>query len=576
MRRFRRSALSLSVHIAFAGVASFSTLASNSVLANEYNATADGVSNYGDLSFQVLNGLNPKDYDTIYWTRPGVFDVWALLDGGTPPYISRLNLDFLFRNVRVEGSSTGDTFTFRGGRSGACPGTCIPDGYELSTHSLTIDNIALSMAPNPIFGDYVEDFIIFNNGGTPGELNLNNGWLKLDNPHGTGAQLSLGGAAVINVTGTENTITAPDGAIGRSFHETKLHLHSGSKVEINGTTDLNMRDFGYLQMASGSKLNIVDSRIVLTKQETASTPNSVIDGGTISISGLFGSDPSSIVLSNPTIKNSIIHIGQNTRFASSTRASGVLQPANFNFEGDNTVTLEIGAAMSGFKGENTDELTGFYFKNGRTDIKGVRDGPFNSRLYVQNIDLDNAHLHYDSVDIENDLEFLSLKNGSTLSHNENNGENLDNLKLLKIEDSSLDSDFLFGLTGLTKMIFNSATIRQTDSRLTRSTSFYFNGIDGFGADTKASATFSGNSVFESRIDPDGKSVGIPIGNPSLPIFTYADALYFTRNQNFSDEASTVNGLSNLTVELNAFAPMPYKLLTKPAALGSAGSAVTPK
>ncbi len=558
MRSFRRSALSLAVHIAVGGLTSFGVFVSNNALANEYNATAAGVNTYGDLTQQVLfNGLKPSDYDTIYWTGPGTFDVWEDLNGGTPPYTGVLGLDSMFRNIRVQGTNTGEIFTFRGGRSAGC-NPCVAEGHNVSTHSLTIDNIAFSMAEYPGGGlvakDYIENFLIYNNGSTPGQLNLNNGHLRLDQSFGTGAQLTLAGAAEINVTGTKNQITAPGGAFGRSTYETKLHLHTGSKLEINGTTELNMRDFGYLQMDQGSELNVVGSKVVLTKQETASTPNSVIDGGTINISGLYGNDPASLVLSTPTIKNSTINIGQNTRFASSTKANGVLQAANFYFEGDNTVTLEIGAAMGGFTGENTDGVTGFYFKNGLTKVKGVRDGSSNSKLYAFDINLDNAHLHYDSVDIQNDLQFLSLENGSTLSHNENNGENLDNLKLLKVDNSSIDSDFDFGLVGLTKMTFNSATIRQTDSRLTRPSSFYFNGIDGFGADAKATATFSGSSVFESRIDPSGKSVGIPTGNPNLPIFTYADALYFTRNKDFSDEASTVNGLANLTVELNAFAP----------------------
>ena len=61
--------------------------------------------------------------------------------------------------------------------------------------------------------DYIENFLIYNNGSTPGQLNLNNGHLRLDQSFGTGAQLTLAGAAEINVTGTKNQITAPGGAL---------------------------------------------------------------------------------------------------------------------------------------------------------------------------------------------------------------------------------------------------------------------------------------------------------------------------------------------------------------------------
>ncbi len=281
---------------------------------------------------EILGGLEPSNYDTIVFKGSGVFDVYENIQGGAAPYTGTLGIDSLFQNIHSEGTGTDQTFSFRGGRSGACL-SCTPNTYTVSTHSLTIDNIAWSLGPNPTTGDYIEDFIIFNKGNLPGEINLNNGYLKLDQAFGSGAQLNFGGAATFNISGIDNKIIAPGGAIGRSLHETKLHLHAGSKLEIGSTTELNMRDFGYLQIDTGSALTIDGSKVVLTKQVTASTPDSVINSSTIEIRGLFGGVPSSLVLSNPTIKNSDITLGQNTRFASSTKATGVLQPSNFNFEG---------------------------------------------------------------------------------------------------------------------------------------------------------------------------------------------------------------------------------------------------
>lgn len=524
-----------------------SLLTSSTLLSQTYDAT--GITSQGDLFYKILQGLKPSDYNTIVFKGSGDFEVFENIQGGVPPYSGTLGVDSLFQNIRFEGSSKSDTFFFNGGRSSPCTTiNCIPYKFSVSTHSLTIDNIAWSLAPDQAYGDYIEDFIINNRGATPGEINLNNGQLKLDQGFGSNAQLYFGGATVFNITGIDNKIIAPGGAINRSIYDTKMHLHAGSKLEVSGTTELNMRDYGYLQMDAGSELEIIDSKVVMTKQATASTNTSVIDSASIGISGLFGSTPSSLVLSNPTIKNSSITLGQNTRFASSTKSNGVLQPANFYFEGDNKITLALGSALAGFSGENTDEITSFNFKNGRTDIIG---SGASSRLFAQTIHMDNAHLYHENVGIQNDLKYLSLSNGSRLSHNENNGESLENLSLLSVVNSTIESDYSIGISAITKATFNNATIKQTDSRLTRPTSFYLNGVD-INADTKATVTFAGNSVFESRIDPAGKDIGIPVGL-TTGFLTYADALYFTRQGNFTDEASSVNGLSNLTVELKPFA-----------------------
>lgn len=525
-------------------------LTSSTLFSQTYDAS--GITTEGDLFYKILQGLKPSDYDTIVFKGPGHFGVYENIQGGVPPYSGTLGVDSLFQNMRFEGNNTSNKFFFEGSRSNACPSiNCIPYKFSVSTNSLTIDNIAWSLAPNSRYGDYIEDFIIFNRNNAPAELNLNNGHLILDQAFGSGAQLKLGGPTVINVKGINNQITAPGGAIGRSIYETKLYLHTNSQLKINGTTDFNMRDFGYLQMDKGSELNIIGSKVVLTKQETATTPSSTIDGGTINISGLYGSLPASLVLSRPIIKNSIINLGHNTRFASSTKKNSIFQAADFTFEGNNSVTLGLGAALSGFINENTEGITSFNFKNGRTSIKGVRDGVTNSKLWAQSMILNNAHLYYESVDIDDDLKFLTMTNGSSLSHNENNGESLESLERLRIVDSSIDSDFTFARNGLMKAVLNNATIKQNDSRLTRPTNFYLNGINGFGSIAKASVTIEGKSVFQSRIDPTGKDIGIPIGITTGTL-SYADSVYFTRNQDFTDETFSVIGLNNLTVELKPF------------------------
>ncbi len=157
-----------------------------------------------------------------------------------------------------------------------------------------------------------------------------------------------------------------------------------------------------------------------------------------------------------------------------------------------------------------------------------------------------------SVAIQDDLEFLGLINGSSLSMMKITEIALSILKTLKVTDSTIQSNYDIGIHAITKSSFVNATIKQSDSRLTESNTFYLNGIDGFSPSTKATVTFSGSNVFESRIDPAGKDIGIPVGI-STGVSTYADSIYFTRYGDFTDETSSVNGLTNLRVELTTFA-----------------------
>ncbi len=136
------------------------------LVADEYDAT--GITTQGDLFAEILGGLEPSNYDTIVFKGSGVFDVYENIQGGAAPYTGTLGIDSLFQNIHSEGTGTDQTFSFRGGRSGACL-SCTPNTYTVSTHSLTIDNIAWSLGPNPTTGDYIEDFIIFNKGNLPGK-----------------------------------------------------------------------------------------------------------------------------------------------------------------------------------------------------------------------------------------------------------------------------------------------------------------------------------------------------------------------------------------------------------------------
>lgn len=371
-------------------------------------------------------------------------------------------------------------------------------------------------------------------------MNLNNGHFQT---FSSPVKINFGSDAVIEVNGTDNIISAPGGAFLPSQFTLQLNVKPNSSLELAGGTDIIARSNGYLTLESGSKLRISDSELLLTRKDS-SGPQSTINGATLEIVGDFGNRPAILYLSDPQFSDSTIILGAEARFSSGIYLNDTdLSSAGFFFSGNNTIKMGTGAQLGGAGGDG--EATVLNFINGLTTIAGPSSG-FDPNVRTRSIELNNATLLYSNVDIASDLWALRIQNESTLN-SLTEGDNFRKLNFLVVEDSTLFGAGFYSEDAVLTARFSNATLKIDDPDITSSTTFYLN---GFSPEIQSTVNFSGsNNTIVSRIDPAGKEVF-----PGTGISNYSDSIYFERFTSFTDNAFSVVGLANVTIQLEAFTP----------------------
>jgi len=519
-----------------------------------------------DLFYDLTDTFTHKVYpniDTLRFSRSS--DFYFVLNraetpgSAAPGFLTSFDENRAYQNLIFENSSPTNTWTLSAHEiSGGNPSLIA----DLRTKSLTLTNTALAFQTRPRVGTQFTDVVgtIGLNAGAPGATAL----LALNNAHIATAgspetKFRFSSDTLISVSGTDNRISAPGGALIPSVFSLELRLSPSSVLDLVGGTEIRAESNGYLTLEQGSTLNIQDSQVFLTrfKDETnlSTESSATIDAATVQISGLFGNPPASLFLSNPQISNSTIVLGNNNRILSLLKSvKADFENGDFFFTGDNSIKLGSGALLSGWA-NGSDSISAFKFSNGKNSIEGT--GSFNAVVRALDISLDSASLEYKNVDFglsntDGDLNFLTLRNQSTFKTVTDISQ-FKNLSYLIVADSTLSGANFYSEDALLKASLTNATLRIEQPSRTSATSFYLKGVDGFGPDGKATVNFSGSNTVVSRIDPAGKDVGID-RSVVTGVNSYSDVVYFTRISSFTDETASVTGLATLTAQLKPFAP----------------------
>lgn len=519
-----------------------STLFSQSFDASQYNVQNDllyGLTNY-------LTKPVDSNVDTLLFKNGGnaFFYFKRNTEGSVAPdTLTLFEENRAYQNLIFENSSTSNTWTLSSQNSEASCNPCNENHIFVSTKSLTLNNTALEFIklkspdvdPNANRYDWIEDFV-FENSQDYARLNLNNGHLLLDNNFGSGALISFRNNTIFDINGSDNVIKGSSGAFGRSLHELYLNINKNSSLIINGTTNLQALEYGHINMQEGSSLLVKDSRLQLTSDGTNSKYFSTFDNASVSVSGLYGSDPSSIEITNPTFTNSNISLGNNTKIRSVKRDGSNFLSEDFFFEGNNNIVLNSGSKLTGNESGGSDTPTGFNFSNGTTNISGA------GTLDALDMHLNNAKVEYSGNNISTNLTSLYLDNGSELKTS-TTSDDFNKLSVLNINDSTLNGNNSYGLSVVLRAQIENSTLKIDTANRTSGMTFHLAGINDPSID--GYINFDGNNKFISRIDPSGDYFGTGINN-------YADAIYFSRIDLGSFTSDIVLGLSNLDVELEAF------------------------
>lgn len=481
----------------------------------------------------------------------GVFYInsnYAIPGADAPTLLLTLGENRPYQNMTFENSSTANRWVLSAINRTTADTLVLG---SLSTKSLTLNNTTLALetkvgpgiAPIPPL-NYVKDLILGGLYSGPALFSLNNG--HYDSTGSLNTKLQWGSDARIDVTGTDNIILAPLGGIDRSVHGLELRLNDNSKLLVKGGTTIQGDYAGFLTLSSGSTLEIEDSQVFLASTGQQST----INNATINMRGIFGGDGARLILTDPQIRNSTINMSNNDRFVSTKRTSaGTFDVGYFYFYGDNTINMAAGAQLLGQSSGHPETSTFFNFYNGKTTINTANGTP---RIRAVGITMDNATLEYTNVNIQSDLKFLGIKNNSLFRTLSSGGSNFAELQNLKVDNSTLSGGNFYAQDALLNATFNDATIRIDQASRTSGTTFYFNGVDAAGPTGKAKATFTGNNTVVSRIDPNGTDFGVDLGIVT-GIKAYSDQVFFTRHLPYTDETTSVIGLANIGVDLEAFA-----------------------
>ena len=530
---------------------SVTTLFSQSFDASQYNLQNDllyGLTNY------LTKPVDPN-IDTLLFKNGGANDFFYFkrnTEGSVAPdTLTAFEENRAYQNLIFENTSTSNFWTLGSQNSEASCNPCTENHIFVSTKSLTLNNTALEFIklkspdvdPNANRYDWIEDFV-FQNSQDYARLNLNNGHLLLDNNFGSGALISFRNNTIFDINGKDNVIKGSSGAFGRSLHELQLNINKNSSLIINGTTNLQAWEYGHINMQEGSTLTVKDSRLQLTSDGTNTKYFSTFDNASVKIQGVFGSTPSSIEITNPTFTNSNIFLDNNTKIRSVKRVNSSFLSGDFFFEGNNNLVLNSGSKLTGNESLGNDTPTGFNFSNGITSISGA------GTLDALDMHLNNAKVEYSGNNISTNLTSLYLDNASELKTSKSTSDDFNNLKVLNINDSTLNGNNTYGNNALLRSEIKNSILKIDKSSSTSGMTFHLGGINDPSND--GYINFDGNNKFISRIDPTGKDVGID-SNIVTGIKNYADAIYFNRKGLATFTSDTVLGLSNLDVELEAFA-----------------------
>ncbi|QKJ21667.1 autotransporter outer membrane beta-barrel domain-containing protein [Poseidonibacter lekithochrous] len=530
-----------------------SIIISSTLFAQSFDASNYGLQN--DLLYGLTNTLTKpidSNIDTLLFKNGGSNDFFYFkrnTEGSVAPdTLTAFEENRAYQNLIFENTSTSNTWTLGSQNSQASCNPCNENHVFVSTKSLTLNNTALEFIklkspdvdPNANRYDWIEDFV-FQNSQDYARLNLNNGHLLLDNNFGSGALISFRNNTIFDINGKDNVIKGASGAFGRSLHELYLNINKNSSLIINGTTNLQALEYGHINMQEGSSLLVKDSRLQLTSDGTNSKYFSTFDNASVSVSGVFGSTPSSLEITNPTFTNSNISLGNNTKIRSVKRVNSSFLSGDFFFEGNNDLVLNSGSKLTGNESLGNDTSTGFNFSNGTTNISGA------GTLDALDMHLNNAKVEYSGNNISTNLKSLYLNNGSELKTSKSTSDDFNKLLVLNINDSTLNGNNSYGLSAVLRAQIENSTLKIDTANRTSGMTFHLAGINDPSID--GYIKFDGNNKFISRIDPSGKDIGAGIKN-------YADAIYFKRRDLGSFTSDTVLGLSNLDVELEAFSSSP--------------------
>ncbi|MGB6327434.1 MAG: autotransporter outer membrane beta-barrel domain-containing protein [Halarcobacter sp.] len=532
-----------------------SILISSTLFSQSFDASNYRLQN--DLLYGLTNYLTkPVDsnVDTLLFKNSGndFFYFKRNTEGSAAPTtLTAFEENRAYQNLIFENSSTSNTWTLSSQNSQASCNPCNENHIFVSTKSLTLNNTALEFiklkSPDVDSAatryDWIEDFV-FENSQDYARLNLNNGHLLLDNNFGSGALISFRNNTIFDIKGSDNVIKGSSGAFGRSLHELSLNINKNSSLIINGTTNLQALEYGHINMQEGSSLLVKDSRLQLTSDGTNSKYFSTFDNASVSVSGLFGSTPSSIEITNPTFTNTKISLGNNTKIRSLKRDGSNFLSGNFFFEGNNNLVLNSGSKLTGNESLGNDTPTGFNFSNGITSISGA------GSLDALDMHLNNAKVEYSNDDnVANELKYLYLNNGSELKTNILSGDSFNYLEVLNISNSTLNGNNQYSEDAILRAQIENSILKIDKSSITSGMTFHLAGVNDPSIDSYIN--FDGNNKFISRIDPTGTDVGIDL-NTVTGIKNYADAIYFNRKGLAAFTSDTVLGFSNLDVQLEAF------------------------
>ena len=449
-----------------------------------------------------------------------------------------------YQTITIQNTSPNDVFTFAALYPRGDGGNLTAD---VGVKSLLLKDTTLSFefrcykspdgldtCGNPGGQGYIENFFI---GGT------SNGLLRLDNAHldfrkSPDTDMRFTNDARIDVLGTDNVINAPGERIQQAPAKVlELRLNAGSQLDLVNTTNIIAPYNGFLTMLEGSTLNIDDSSLQLTNYATNSSVQTNIIKSTVNING----SDRSLHLTEPFISDSTINLGANTDFYAYRRSVNKYEQSGVYFGGDNTINLGGGARLLGKAEAGDFRLVSFNVNDGKTVINGT---DLTSQVWTDALSLNNATLVLNDVNIAQDLRIIKARAGSALVWGKGNAQ-AEDVQGITLDNSTL-SGGIFSESAVLIGQFKDATLRVDDPDQPSGMTFFLNGFD-FGP--KARITFEGDNKIISRIDPSGV-----ILDPAFPTLkTYSDAFYFERNLPFTDDTFTVNGLGNVTVELNPFA-----------------------
>jgi hypothetical protein len=405
--RFRFPQLSPTLFSLFCLTFGFCT-AQKVAVAAEYTTTNVSV-DQEDVTLAITNNLTQDNTYTglLFESTTGTSHSFSYVDDVTvaneyPSNTGTRNDYAAYQSMRFVNTSTASAWSLRAWNTSGGTKTA-----TAGVRTLTLENTQLNFVDTgsgTTLG-YIRDFLI------NGALNFSNG--HLDTTGSLGTSLTFSGDSTIDVTGSDNILKAPN-QLNQSIHSLLLNLNASSTLDVTSNTEIASLLGGRVALASGSQLDINNSRVYMT---TDGTNPSTMTSASINIAGDFGSSPASLYVTDPAISDSTITLDSGTQFASLKHTSSTAADSgSFFFTGNNTVQMEFESQLLGNPGSGSHPAGAASFSNGTTNLTriGVAGG-LNPSVRTSAIELDNATVTYSDVDLSSDLSRLTVENGSSFS-----------------------------------------------------------------------------------------------------------------------------------------------------------------